>query len=66
MKSLTDGIEKLLRSIWADEDQHGGLLSRDTIRCADELRALLAEERRRQGMSEPADPDVPRQPRGAL
>lgn len=66
MTNLTDAIENLLRSIWSDEDQHGGLLSRDTIRRADELRALLAAEQRRMGMPEPADPDLPRQPRGAL
>lgn len=66
MTNLLNAIEELLRTIWSDEDRHGGLLSRDTIRRADELRALLAAERRRQGMPEPAEPDLPRQPRGAL
>lgn len=66
MTSLTDAIERLLHSIWADEDRHGGLLSRDTIRRADELRALLSAERKQQGLPEPTSLHMPRQPRGAL
>ena len=66
MADLIDAVETLIRSIWSDEDHHGGLLSRDTIRHADELRALLVLERRQRGIPPPAELDMPRQPRGAL
>ena len=64
--SLLETTETLLTRIWTDEDRHGGLLSRDTIRCADELRSLAAAERRRIGVPDLAEPDQPRQPKGAL
>ncbi len=63
---LISAIEAVLASITADEAHHGGLLSRATIRAADELRLLVAAERRRQGKPGPTEPNVPRQPRGPL
>jgi hypothetical protein len=63
---LEKAIQALLASITSDEDRHGGLLSRDTIRKADELRALVSRERRRAGAPDPIEPDMPRQPKGAL
>lgn len=66
MMLLADAVENLLRSIWSDEDRHDGLLSRETNRKADQMRSRLGDERRRQGEPEPADMDMPRQPRGAL
>ena len=59
-------IDALLRSIVEDDDRHGGLLSRDTIRRADELRSLVIRERRRRSEPDPTTPDGPRQPRGPL
>jgi hypothetical protein len=67
MNSRTIGaIDALLSAIRDDEDKHGGLLSRDTIRRADELRLLACAERRRAGLPEPVEPEQPRQPRGVL
>ncbi len=59
-------VTALLASISSDEARHGGLLSRTTIRCADDLRLVVAAERRRQGLPPPSEPDSPRQPRGPL
>jgi hypothetical protein len=66
MSQITQAIDALLTSIVNDEDRHGGLLSRDTIRHADELRSLLAADRRRRGEPGSAELDLPRQPRGPL
>jgi hypothetical protein len=66
MSLLAPAIDALLHSIVEDEDRHGGLLSRGTIRCADELRSLMSRERRESGEPEPDAPDSPRQPRGPL
>jgi hypothetical protein len=54
-------VDKLLQSICDDDVQHGGLLSRQTIRCADELRLLVAGERhRRPGAAPESRPEPPR------
>jgi hypothetical protein len=66
MISLGKAIEALLRSILADEDRHGGLLFPNSIRKADELRALLAADRRRRREPEAAEPTPPLHPRGLL
>ena len=39
---LTDAIGALLSSMNDDNNRHGGLLSRETIRKADELRLVLS------------------------
>ena len=41
-ETLTDAIGALLSSMNDDNNRHGGLLSRDTIRKADELRLVLS------------------------
>ncbi len=43
-KELLGAIAKLLVSITTDNNEHGGLLTRDTIRAADELRTLFTED----------------------
>jgi hypothetical protein len=63
---LVVAVTALLASISSDEARHGGLLSRTTIRCADDLRLAVAAERRRKGQPEPAEPAVERQPGGPL
>ena len=42
MDELIAKVEALLTSINNDNNEHGGLLSRDTIRTADELRVVLS------------------------
>lgn len=41
--AIRKAIEKVIAAIQADELNHGGLLSRTTIRAADELRVLLSK-----------------------
>jgi uncharacterized phage protein gp47/JayE len=41
---LRQAIEALIAAIMADEQRNGGLLSRSTIRAADELRLLLSRK----------------------
>jgi hypothetical protein len=65
-RNFIAAIEALLASILSDEALHGGLLSRGTIRCAMELRSLVAAERRRLALPALTEPDGSRQPRGPL
>jgi hypothetical protein len=48
-------VDALLASIRSDEAAHGGLLSRSTIRAADEVRIAVARERQRRPDAPPDD-----------
>jgi hypothetical protein len=45
--SIVTAAEKLVQAVTHDDNRSGGLISRATIRVADELRALLLHYRAR-------------------
>lgn len=65
-RTFLQAVSDLLDAVTDDNTNHGGLISRTTIRLSDEIRAQLNRERRRRGEPVPPEPFVPRQPRGAL
>ncbi len=48
VSELVTAAERLIAAVAHDESRSGGLLSRDTIRKADELRILVLRWQRRQ------------------
>jgi hypothetical protein len=47
-EQIVTAAERLVKALTSDDSASGGLLSRETIRKADELRALLLRWRKRE------------------
>jgi hypothetical protein len=54
--TLLAAVERLLDRIETDESRGGGLLARETLRCASELRLLVTRECRRRPPLNPQRP----------